>query len=104
MGIFDKLPDIPYIGGGVDDEFEKKVYPAYQEFYRWSDLSARGGKKAEKAAAFMDAVVDYYEAEEELDEAVAASYGFSPIVEGDMMDEEMSPEELKAYLDGEFEG
>ena len=103
MGIFDKLPDLPYIGNGVDEEFEEDVYTAYQEFYRWSDVSARGGKKMDKAAEFMDAVVDYYEAEENLDEGVAAGYSVAPFVNGNLMEEELSPEELKAYLDGELQ-
>lgn len=94
---------LPYIGNGVDEEFEEEVYPAYQEFYRWSDVSARGGKKMDKAADFMDAVVDYYEAGEELDDAVAAGYGMAPFVNGDLMDEELSPEELKSFLDGEVQ-
>ena len=102
MDILDRLPDLPYIGNGVDEEFKENVYPAYQEFYRWSDLNARSGKKMDKAAEFMDAVVEYYDAEEELDEGLAAGYGAAPFVNGELMDEEMSPEELTCYLDGEF--
>lgn len=102
MDILDRLPDLPYIGG-VDSEFEEEVYPAYQEFYRWSDLNARSAKKMDKAAEFMDAVVEYYDAHEELDEGVAAGYGAAPFVNGDLMSEELSPEELKSFLDGEFQ-
>ncbi|MFB6143752.1 MAG: hypothetical protein ABEJ98_00435 [Candidatus Nanohaloarchaea archaeon] len=101
MELLDRLPDLPYISNGVDEEFEENVYPAYQEFYRWSDVSARSGKKMDKAAEFMDAVVDYYDVED-VDEGVAAGRSFAPFVSDDLMDEEMSPEELKAFLDGEF--
>ena len=94
---------LPYIGNGVDEEFKEEVYPAYQEFYRWSDLNARSSKKMDKAAEFMDAVVEYYGAEEEVDEGVAAGYGMAPFVDGDLMSEEMSPEELKSFLDGELQ-
>lgn len=103
MDILDRLRNLPYLGKSVDAEFEEEVYPAYQEFYRWSDVSARGGKKMDKAADFMDAVVAYYDAEEELDGAVAAGYGMAPFVNGDLMEEELSPEELKAFLDGELQ-
>jgi len=110
MSVDDWFPEIEWSfdvsfpwRNGVDEDFQM-VYEAYENFYREANTrNGRAGKRMSAGQDFMDAVIAYYDVN---DEEATAGVGMGLFLgsedeyEPGPLDEKMEEEELFQYLNG----